>query len=84
MRQRALPMTLLVALAACATASPAARARTAPDLGPVDGGIAWVRNDGFLVRSAVWTDVRVAAGDRGGPPSRLFIREPDGKWKGGW
>ena len=74
--------TLLVA--ACATSAPVQRTRTAPDLGPVNGGIAWLKNDDYLVRSAVWNDARVAAGDRGGPPSRLFIREANGKWKGGW
>ena len=72
-------------LVACATTPPPVsdRARVAPDLGPVNGGIAWVKNDGYLVRSAAWSHVRVAAGDRGGPPSRLFIRQPDGKWTGG-
>jgi hypothetical protein len=70
-------------LAACATSSAVERPRTTPDLGPADGGIAWVKDDGYLVRSAVWSDVRVAAGDRGGPPTRLFTRQPDGKWKGG-
>lgn len=84
MSRHALLLTLLVVLSACAAPSPVERRRTAPDLGPVQGGIAWVRSDGYMVRSAVWSDVRVAAGDRGGPPSRLFIREPSGKWKGGW
>ena len=83
MNRCALFLTVLVALAGCATPAPVERPRTAPDLGPVEGGIAWLANDGYLVRSAVWSDVRVAAGDRGGPPSRLFIRQPDGKWKGG-
>lgn len=81
--RRGLSLAALL-LSACATAAPVARPRPAPDLGPVKGGIAWVKNDGFLVRSAVWSESRVAAGDRGGPPSRVFVRAPDGTWKGGW
>ncbi len=72
-----------VLLGACATPSPGGWSHAAPDLGAVNGGIAWVKNDGYLVRSAVWSDVRVAAGDRGGPPSRIFTRQPDGTWTGG-
>lgn len=80
--RRGLLLAVLL-LSACATTAPVARNRTAPDLGPVKGGIAWVTNDGYLVRSAVWSDARVAAGDRGGPPSRIFVRNPDGTWTGG-
>lgn len=84
MRSSLTVIVVALTLSACATAAPGARTRTAPDLGPVKGGIAWLKNDGYLVRSAVWSDARVAAGDRGGPPSRIFVREPNGKWKGGW
>ncbi len=83
MNRGALLPALLVVLAGCATTAPAERPRKVPDLGPASGGIGWAKADGTLVRSAVWSDVRVAAGDRGGPPARLFTRQPDGKWKGG-
>ncbi len=86
MRQSSWVKVVPLLLAACATTPPpiADRDRVAPDLGPVKGGIAWLKNDNYLVRSALWSDARVAAGDRGGPPSRLFTREPNGTWKGGW
>ncbi len=69
-------------LAACATSSPVERTRTAPDLGPVKGGIAWLMRDDYLLRSSVWNDASVVAGPRGGPAAQYFNREVDGRWKG--
>jgi hypothetical protein len=71
-----------LALAACATGSSAAPTRTAPDLGPVNGGIAWFTRDDYLSASAAWRDGDVVAGPRGGPVTRHFTREASGRWTG--
>lgn len=74
-----------LSVAACATPSGGAeRTRVAPTLGPdVKGAIAWYRNDGVLMKEAVWADGRVVAGPRGGPARAGLTRRPDGKWQGG-
>jgi hypothetical protein len=74
-----------LALAACATTGGSAeRTRVTPVLAPgVSGGIAWYRNDGVLMKEAVWGDGRIAAGPRGGPAYAGLIRQPDGTWQGG-
>jgi len=76
---------LLLSLSACATATGVAeRTRVAPTVAPdVKGGIAWFRNDGVLVKEAVWGEGRIVAGPRGGPPAAGLTREPDGTWRGG-
>jgi hypothetical protein len=75
-------LVLALLVAGCATSSSVERTRTAPDLGPVNGGIAWLMRDDYLLRSSVWTDGVVVAGPRGGPANRYFTREANGKWKG--
>ena len=78
-------LMLALLLPACATAPGGEpRTRVAPALAPgVDGGIAWYRNDGVLVKEAVWGEGRVVAGPRGGPPRAGLTRMPDGRWQGG-
>jgi len=68
--------------AGCATSSSFERTRTAPDLGPVKGGIAWLRHDDYLLKTSVWNDGAVVAGPRGGPAIRFFTRGTNGKWTG--
>jgi hypothetical protein len=48
----------------------------------VDGGIAWLRRDDYLLQSSAWKGGDVVEGPRGGPAKRHFTREPDGTWKG--
>ncbi|HET8723687.1 MAG TPA: hypothetical protein VFM53_05730 [Anaeromyxobacteraceae bacterium] len=76
---------VLLLLAGCATgAAVADRTRVAPVLAPgVSGGIAWYRNDGVLMKEAIWGDGRIAAGPRGGPAYAGLTRQPDGTWQGG-
>ena len=78
-------IALLLLLSACATATGGPeRTRIAPTLAPdVKGGIAWYRNDGVLMKEAVWADGRIVAGPRGGPASAGLTRTPEGKWQGG-
>ncbi len=71
-----------LALAACATGSSAGQARSAPDLGPVNGGIAWFARDDYMFQSAAWRDGDVVAGPRGGPAGRHFTREASRRWTG--
>ena len=79
---RALPVVLL--LAGGATASAADATPAAPAMAPgVKGGIAWVRPDTYASYEAVWSDSRVAAGMRGGPAAASFDRQADGTWKTG-
>jgi hypothetical protein len=82
--RRFLSIAILL-LSACATSTGGAeRTRTPPALAPdVKGGIAWYRNDGVLMKEAVWADGRIVAGPRGGPASAGLTRMPDGRWQGG-
>lgn len=83
MTRRILLLALVVS--GCATSDGGeARTRTPPALAPdVKGGIAWYRNDGVLMKEAIWGEGRVVAGPRGGPPHAGLTRMPDGRWKGG-
>jgi hypothetical protein len=49
----------------------------------VKGGIAWVRPDTYTSYEAVWSDSRIGAGRRGGPPEASFERQANGTWKTG-
>ena len=75
---------LAALLAACATTGPARAATTDSPMAPgVKGGIAWARPASYLDYEAVWSDTRVAAGKRGGPPQASFERQADGTWRTG-
>ncbi|MGA8892175.1 MAG: hypothetical protein WB493_11435, partial [Anaeromyxobacteraceae bacterium] len=49
----------------------------------LSGAIAWFRNDGVLMKEAVWGGGNIAAGPRGGPAYAGLARQPDGTWQGG-
>jgi hypothetical protein len=78
-------LLLALLVAACATSTGGeARTRVVPTLAPdVKGAIAWFRNDSVLMKEAVWSEGRVAAGPRGGPAWTSIDRMADGRWKTG-
>jgi hypothetical protein len=80
---RATALALLVS--GCATgAAVAERPRVVPALAPgLSGAIVWFRNDGVLMKEAVWGGGNIAAGPRGGPAYAGLTRQPDGTWLGG-
>lgn len=77
-------LATVLLLAGGATTSAADAAPAAPAMAPgVKGGIAWVRPGTYTSHEAVWSDTRIAAGQRGGPAAASFDRQADGTWKTG-
>ena len=84
MERRRLPILALLTCACATIPGGEAQTRVAPTVAPdVKGGIAWFRNDGVLMKEAVWGEGRIVAGPRGGPPAAGLTREADGTWRGG-